>query len=281
MAHLRLMTNNQWKMDENCPAWEKRGLDCSGKVREQGFAALYHDLAPDVIGMQEVSFRMADYLVRDLAALGDRYALLFGRDTPILYRQDKFELVDSDFALFPDSVPGLEGIFNNDHTKSYCIAAFRVKENGKMFVFATTHLWWKSDNPEVNWYQKGSGEARSYQIGLIIERTDAMQKKYGCPAVLVGDFNTDYASSPVRTALENGFLHAHDLATECRAEDNGWHPCGPSGFAPYEPKPFEKGIDHILVKNAPDGFVRRFERTSPASYLPLSDHFPAWIDVEI
>ncbi|MCQ2414106.1 MAG: hypothetical protein MJ082_04860, partial [Clostridia bacterium] len=169
MARLRLMSNNQWKMDDNCSEWEAKGLDCSGEVRERGFAALYHELAPDVVGLQEVSFKMADFLVRDLAALGDKYALLFGRDTPIIYRTDKFELVDSDFALFPESVPGFDGIFNNNQSKSYCIAAFRVKENGKMFVFATTHLWWKSDDPTVSWYQKGSGAARSYQIGLIIE----------------------------------------------------------------------------------------------------------------
>ena len=40
-------------------------------------------------------------------------------------------------------------------------------------------------------------------------------------------------------------------------------------------------IDHILVTGAEDGFVRRFERFSPDYYFPLSDHSPAFVDVEI
>ena len=34
------------------------------------------------------------------------------------------------------------------------------------------------------------------------------------------------------------------------------------------------------MRNAPDGFVKRFDRYIADSYLPLSDHFPLWIDVE-
>jgi hypothetical protein len=35
------------------------------------------------------------------------------------------------------------------------------------------------------------------------------------------------------------------------------------------------------VIGAEDGFVRRFERFSPDYYFPLSDHSPAFADVEI
>ena len=45
--------------------------------------------------------------------------------------------------------------------------------------------------------------------------------------------------------------------------------------------PFKEAIDHILVKFAPEGFVRRFERYTPDYYLPLSDHSPAFADVTL
>ena len=41
------------------------------------------------------------------------------------------------------------------------------------------------------------------------------------------------------------------------------------------------GIDHILISDAPEGFVRRFERYTPEYYMPLSDHFPVFADVEL
>ncbi len=281
MARLRLMSHNQWKCDSNLPAWEEQGLDCSAEVRERGFVRVFRDTMPDVIGCQEVSGTMADLMIRYMQEEGMRYALLWGRDTPIVYRQDKFELVDSDFALYPKEFPGYEGEFNNGNTKSWCLAVFRVKENGKLFLFVSTHLWWKSDNPASANYQKGSGEARAYQLGLVIAKIDEFQKKYNCPAVIVGDFNTAYETPVIRRAFEHGFVHAHDVAVEFADESQGYHSCGATGFKPYLSSGFRSAIDHILVRGADAGFVRRFERFSPDYYLPLSDHSPVFVDVEL
>ena len=164
-------------------------------------------------------------------------------------------------------------------TKSF--PASVKKENGKLFLFVSTHLWWKSDNPASANYQKGSGEARAYQLGLVIAKIDEFQKKYNCPAVIVGDFNTAYDTPVIRCAFEHGFTHAHDCAVEFADETMGYHSCGNNGFQPYRNAGFRSAIDHILVRNAADSFVRRFERFSPDYYLPLSDHSPVYIDVEI
>ena len=278
MPKLRLMSNNQWKNDENL--WESEGLDCSAAHRAQGFAAAYAEIAPDVVGLQEVSGRMIEELMERLAEGDIPYALLWGRDTPILYRSDKLELVDSRHALYPDSVPGLDGIYNNKKTKSYTIALFRCKEDGKTFAFTTTHLWWKSSNPESRTFYPGSDEARAYQIELVISVLDDYCKKHNCPAVIVGDFNARYDSNVIEYAKSRGFAHAHDVATDYADETNGHHPCGKSGFSPYAPKPFVASIDHILVRDCPADFVRRFDRYCPESYLPLSDHFPLYVDVK-
>ena len=279
---LRLMTHNQWKNDENRPAWAEKGLDCSASVRMKGFVRVYKDTLPDIVGCQETSFIMADKMLRYCAEEGLRYALLWGRDTPIMYRQDKFEVIDSDFSLYPDDFPGHDGIFNNDKTKSWCIGVFRIKENGKLFIYASTHLWWKSSDPTSPDYQPYSDESRAYQIALLIDRIEIYRKKYGCPAFIVGDLNATYTSLAVSYALNNGYSHAHDIATEYADESVGYHDCFGWGYtARYYDDPFPKAIDHILLTDTDKVRILRFERFSPEYYLPLSDHSPAFADVEI
>lgn len=277
MAKLRIMTHNQWKADSNLPAWQEKGFDCSSRVRTKGFARVYGDTLPDMIGAQEVSPKMAGDLIEHIAELGLNYAILWGRDTPIFYRPDKFELVDSCFSLYPDEFPDHEGIFNNDKTKSYCIGVFRTKEDGKLFIFASTHLWWKSSKQ-----QPFSNEARAYQLGLLIDRIEALVKKYNCPAIIVGDLNAGYESQALSLAFSRGFEHAHDIATDYKDDSVGLHYCFGDGFYDYYyDLPFERAIDHILVRGKDRLTVRRFERYSPEYYLPLSDHSPAFIDAEI
>lgn len=279
---IRLMSHNQWKQDVNLPAWEEMGMDCSATARVRGFVRVFRDTQPDIIGCQEVSFTMADKLIRYSSEEGLNYALLWGRDTPIVYRPDKFELVDSAFHLYSEEFPGHTGSFNNNKTKSYTAAVFRVKETGSLFIFLTTHLWWKSGNPNSGYYQEFSNEAREYQMGLVVKKIDELREKYNCPAIVVGDLNAEYDSLAVKKALSNGFVHAHDVATDFADETMGYHSCGKQGYAKeYKTGKFENAIDHILIKGAPDGFVRRFERFSPEYYLPLSDHSPVFIDIEI
>jgi hypothetical protein len=273
------MSHNVWKCDRNLPAWEAMGEDCSAAARAKGMVRVYTETLPDIIGCQEMSFVMADEIIRGLAEQGRRYALLWGRDTPILYRQDRLELLDSDFLMYPTEFPGWEGEFNNSGTKSWCIAVFRDKTDGKKLIFMSTHLWWKSSDPTSGSYQAGSDEARVYQLNMTMDRLEAYHEKYGCPVVLVGDLNSKYNSPVIQNALARDFEHAHNIATEFVDEDWGYHYCFGDGYKPYEPAPFEKAIDHILVKYAPAGFVRRFERYTPEYYLPLSDHSPVFADV--
>ena len=276
MSKLRLMSHNQWRRDAQHPAWEAVGADCSPSVRVRGFARVFSDIQPDIVGIQECSGLMADKLIRYTQQAGMKYALLWGRDTPIVYRPDKFELVDSAFLVYPEEFPGYEGSFNNSKTKSYCIGVFRVKENGKLLIYATTHLWWQGDTT-----QPGSSLARAYQMDLLIDKVDELQKKYNCPAFVVGDLNAHYDSPAVKAAFNRGFLHTHDIAVEYVNEENGTHFCFDAGFKPYTPSTFDRAIDHILVRNAPEGMIRRFDRFYEEYYMPLSDHHPVFVDIEI
>ncbi len=287
MSKLRLMSNNIWCCGENEPLWAEKGEDCSAPHRAKGFLRVYKETLPDVIGLQECTAYLADNLMQLFKEDNTLpFALIWGRDTPIIYRTDKFELIESDYLIYPDSVPGYEGVFNNEKTKSYCIAVFKTKEDGKLFIFATTHLWWKTSNPEEarlpSWYQPYSDEAREYQVNILMDRVEQFIEKYNCPAVIVGDFNAVYDSLAVQSAFKRGYVHGHDIATEYKDEKNGHHFCYAEGYDMYEnPKTFKEAIDQFLIKGAKDGFVKRFDRYYPEYYMKLSDHFPMWCDVEL
>lgn len=272
---LRMMSNNIWWCDANTTAWAERGEDCSAAIRSVGLAKVYAEMAPDILGLQESSMIMTDELFLNWPGPFP-YAILWSRDTPVFYRQDRFELIDSHCMVYPEALPGREGSFNNQRTKSYGMAVLREKNSGRCVIFATTHLWFALESQKPY-----SDEARVYQLGLCMDKADEFRKKYNCPAVIVGDLNATYDAPVIRSAFSRGYQHAHDIAVEYAAEDHGYHKCDWTDYGPYEPLPFENGIDHILLSGVPEGSVHRFERYYSDAYLPLSDHFPVWIDMEL
>ena len=281
------MTHNIWNRDANAPGWESKGEDCSAKARVGGLLQIYKDTNPDIVGCQEASALMADLLKQGFEKNKSGYTMIWGRFTPILYRSDKFELVDSEFGTYPEKLEGRTETFNDVLSKSWNLGVFRIKENKKTFIFATTHLWWKK-SPTGDPAKDDSGtcpysdEAREYQLASLVEKVEYYRAKYGCPAVVVGDMNTDYNSKAIQTALSRGFRHAHDIATDYAEESVGYHKCYPWGYEKfYSDAPFESAIDHILVIGEEEGSVKRFERYSPEYYLPISDHSPAYVDIEL
>ena len=274
MTKLRLMSNNLWWNTFNTPAWEAMGADCSNAARVPGFARMYRETQPDIIGLQECSARMTRALMIHLADNDFPYTMVWGGDTSILFHQEKFELVDSKAYIYPEEIPGLEGSFNNLQTKSYCVGVFRVKATGQLLIFASTHLWYRSEAA-----CPGSEAARAWQMEQLIGVIDGFREQYPCPAVLVGDFNTWPIGAAVQTAIKSGFVHAHYVAEEA---DNttGMHYCCDKGFATkLNEGDFSQSLDHILLRNF-DGKVASFARYCPDYYFKLSDHSATWIDVE-
>ena len=286
METLRLMTHNVWNRDTNSEQWEAIGADCSAQARVPGLLRVYRELLPDVIGGQEVSVLMADLLKEGFQNGEVGYTLIWGRFTPILYRSDRLELIDAEFGTYPENIQGFEGSFNDMRSKSWNLGVFRVKASGNIFIFVTTHLWWKRNPPDESYigkhgYQPWSDEARERQIAAVMEKIVKYRERYGCPVILLGDMNTDYNSKAMRYVRDHGFRHAHDIATEYAEEAVGYHYCFPDGYeTKYYDLPFENAIDHIYVMGENEGAVKRFERYSPDYYFPISDHSPAYIDIE-
>lgn len=285
MSKLRLMSQNQWNWTENLNAWEEKGGDCSAKQRMKGHVKVLKELMPDIVGGQEVNATMQEYLKFYCMDENLPYTLIWGNYTPLIYRADKLILLDSEYIIFPETVNGYEGSFNDAKSKSCNLGVFQSKEDGKTFIFATTHLWWmQGTDPNEKYYQAGSDQVRTMQIHLAIQLINKYQKKYdNCPVIFVGDLNTDYCSETVQYALkEHSFLHAHDVAEEFAHEGNGYNNCGLKGPATkWQDLPFEDAIDHILVRDIKKDCVRRFDRYTPEYYLCLSDHAPVFVDIEL
>ena len=284
---VRLMTHNVWECDDNSPKWKEAGNDCSAETRTQGFLRLYDETCPDVVGFQEMTSRMISYMSQELINRNKKYTFIWGGYAPIMYNSEKFELIDSEWELYPEQIEGLGGPFNNDKRKSWIVAVFRIKENGKIFAYATTHLWWKR-NPakeeEIGQWnvQPNSNEARAWQMELLMSKLEKYSKKYDCPMILTGDMNTPFNSKPIKTAIANGFLPARDLATDFADNTMGYHYCYPDRYETfYYDAPFEAAIDHVMVKNVKEKSIKNFVRYSPDYYFPLSDHSPAYIDIEL
>ena len=266
MSRLRLASQNQWNYVDNNATWEAMGLDCSANVRMQGHCKILQTLMPDILGGQEVNSEMQRLMMTFCAEQKLPYTMIWGSMTPILYRSDKLELLQSEFLPYPEQMEGFEGCFNDAFSKACNIGMFRIKENGKVFIFATTHLWWMNgQDPDCNWYRAGSDQVRMLQLKMATERMEYYRSLYGdCPVVLVGDMNTDYRSEAIRYALsDGGFSHGHDIATEFAHQENGYNYCMPTGPGVWQHLPFENAIDHILVKGLPEGSVKRFDRWEP------------------
>ncbi len=282
---LRLMSQNQWNYTNNNEVWEALRLDCSAEVRMKGHIQVFKDLMPDVMGGQEFNKDMQLYFGLYCQEEKLPYTLIWGNMTPIVYRADKLELLDTEYLLYPKKFRDYEGSFNDANSKACNMAVFREKASGKVFIFATTHLWWRNGtNPDYKFYQAGSDEARAYQLGLANEMIERYRARYGnCPVVLVGDMNARLGTPALTFALgEGGYAHAHDVATEYAHEGRGYCACTPRGPADkwLDGTPAD-AIDHILVKGLPEGAVKRFDRYTPEYYLKLSDHAPVYIDMEL
>lgn len=282
-----LMTNNQWKYDHNNEKWARLGMDCSADVRSAGLVRAYQQICPDILAVQESSHLMERLIMQSLfeyaTPQGERisYKLVTGGDTPIYYRDDKFFPIETGYYLYPEAVPGYEGSFNNARTKSYTFGVFEELSTGKRVIVVSTHLWWKSGNPERFNYQPHSNIARVYQISLAIQKAEELIAKYACPAFIMGDFNAGIDSACMNEVAKLGWTEAHDLCTGERDETKGHHFCVPDGFERGEPGVYHDALDHIIVKNGSAVAIQSYKRLNDAWFDCVSDHYPLYVDIEI
>ncbi len=158
--------------------------------------------SPDLVGMQEVGDSWKPFFKENIDSTGyvklghGRYQLGYSEESSILYKKDKFDLIESDTLWLTDT-PEIESKWKNpeDPTDGFprimTYAVLRRKSDGTVFVFANTHL--ETDSP--------AQDHQAYWLTQIL--FEKFRNDY--PIILTGDFNCSEGSTAYNTVVDFGF----------------------------------------------------------------------------
>lgn len=233
-------------------------------------ADYYRACAADVIGMQEVN-KVGLGLFSQLA---DLYAPVPAQHadgkhcyTPILYRTDKFDLLESGSALYA---------MRGTDTKSMAWVVLADKATGKKLAVINSHgsLILAAYKLEATDAVEGE-QWRVDNVRQMLEKKDELRAKYGdLPVFITGDFNTK-ADCPSILAMKQHLPDSADVATISRTGGfNSYHK------APGQPCPDGSPIDFVFVT---DDVVEVLTHNVPndETALAISDHCPVYIDAKL
>ena len=216
----------------------------------------------DIVGMQEVLHNQLEDLLQRLPGyksigVGRDDGKTKGEYAPILYKEDRFEVLDSNtfwLSQYPDSI-GFIG-WDGACTRIATWAKMKDRQSGKIFMAVNTHF----DHVGVTARQEGAL--------LIIRKIKEIVGDR--PAVLTGDFNVNDQSEAYRTITSNAFVlkDAAKIAGKQTGVDYTFH-----NFGQIPSEQCEK-IDFIFVTpqiKVLDSFIPK--EAAPGSKF-LSDHNP-------
>lgn len=230
--------------------------------RKENVCKFIIDQQLDIVGMQEVLHHQLNDLTTKLPGfssigVGREDGLTTGEYAPLLYRTDRFEVMDSHtfwLSQYPDSV-GFVG-WDGACTRIATWAKFKEKTTGKVFMAINTH------------FDHIGTEARKNSALLIIEKIKEIVGDQ--PAVLTGDFNVSESSEAYQTLTGNAFVlkDAHKIADKTEGVSYTFHNFG------RQPLSEREKIDFIFV--TPQIKVNESivvpEAEGPTGYL--TDHNP-------
>lgn len=161
-------------------------------------------MKPDTVGLQEASGAwMEDFAshLPEYASVGIGRSGKNSEGTYILYRKDKFTLVDSATFWLSDT-PDRESKYDESSYPRICTyALLRRISDGKMFLHVNTHL------------EHTSAVARDKQIAVLLKQIK-MLGSY--PTVVTGDFNCTSESNVYATMSGAGYKDSASLALLAR-----------------------------------------------------------------
>ena len=233
-------------------------------------ADYYRASDADLIGMQEVN-RVGTALFDTLADIYTPVALRHAEDkhcfTPILYRHDRFDLIEGGSELYR---------MRGTDTKSMAWAVLADKQTGKKLALINSHgsLILKSYNLEAT--DSVEGEMwRVDNVAQMLDKKDELRAKYGAslPVFVTGDFNSRANRESVQN-MKKVLPDSADIAT-IRATT------GIDSFHRVPGRPCDEGlpIDFVFVT---DDVVEVLVHCIPTdeTALAISDHCPAYADIK-
>lgn len=213
-----------------------------------------NDENPDLIGCQEWTFVHEVNIAKPLEEKYGYFAVSrdgspFGEMGAILYKKERFELVESSNFWLSDTPEVISKGWDGGCHRICTTLILKDLKSGKNIQFSNTHL----DNAGV--------EAREKGTKMVVDKVVNSE----LPAILVGDFNYNTDNYNYRYCIQN-MDDARLIAPELimTATYNGWDDRAILGGKP---------IDHIMLSK--DDFnVRNYKVLNYKSQgLFASDHF--------
>ena len=223
-------------------AWPNRRADMVSYLRGR---------SPDIIGLQEALRRQLDFLAAGLPEYGE---IGVGRDdgatageyAAILYRRDRFDVLDSGTFWFSDTpaVPGSRS-WGNNVTRICTWAKLRDRRGGDSLWVYNVHL------------DHESQPSRERSVAALIQAIGNRT-----PVIVTGDFNAGPANPAVRAMTAAGFEDSYPSRDSLDGTFNGFR--GDRAGAK---------IDFIFLRGLA-ARESRIERPVTSAGRQLSDHFP-------
>jgi endonuclease/exonuclease/phosphatase family metal-dependent hydrolase len=226
------------------------------KIRATSMCAHYLTYQPDLLGLQEVQVDVKELMV---SLISDVYTMVNadtagGKNyTPIFYKSETFELLDSKFFSFFE-----RGCWH------YIWALYRRRSDGKRIIHMNLH------------YHYSATEARLPEAKIVNAELKRLCEVYPDAAIFVtGDYNCETFTPEFKAMIDGLDMNSAMLLTD----DNdgievGWH-------HPDTPEYVGAGaIDHVCVTYKKARVVRH--RKLKSELLRFStDHDPIFIDAEL
>ncbi len=218
---------------------------------------------PDILGVQEAVKSQLDHFTRKI----DSYKVIgVGREgedkgefSAILYKYEKFEVLDSDTFWLSQTPGKISKGWDADYNRICTYGLFQNKETTEKFYVFNTHFDHVGDI------------ARLESSKLIIKKIIELNNEE-FPVFLLGDFNLEPDNEGIRIILD----HLEDSKQEADFT------FGPSGtYNGYNfAEPVTRRIDYIFVNDKVE--VKKHAVLSDSQNLKYpSDHFPVIITAKI
>lgn len=237
--------------------------------RKHRVANAIKSYTPDIVGIQEAYKDQIDYLQANLNASYASIGVSRNGDTTneynnILYRSDKFEVVESGQFWLSDTpdVPGSKGIYETKYPRICTWAKFRALDNSKAeFYYFNTHL--------------GLTEGAKLQgATIILDRISKYVTSSNIPVFLGGDMNAEETTTTFQM-LQNSSLSdtwadaGHQYGGEDGTVTNNFDGIRTGGH-----------IDWIFQQNVKKINSIEINYYNEGGHYP-SDHYPVQLNVDI
>jgi endonuclease/exonuclease/phosphatase family metal-dependent hydrolase len=228
--------------------------------RKEAVAALIDSHAPDVLGLQECYFGMAE----DLAAMLPGYAWYArgnndgkkgGAANPVFYRTSRLELVEKRTLWLSETPDKPSKSWGAEFPRVATLVSLREKTSGVTWQIANLHLDLEGENSQKN------------SALLLLRQFTSFEN-----VIVMGDFNCEMESAACLVLTQGGLSDARIAsATGHKGMNNTFNGFNKNWIREWE-------LDHILVSSNVTVITHEIPGETVGGRMP-SDHFPVIAEV--